>query len=314
MRFGPDPVKHSAKLAKTGPKWSRWLEGWGLLIPSVGVATLAACLALPQGTMPDYLPLPILSRQELDQARTQWFMDASAARQHPLAYDVRALGESFRMLGRLAHGTEALTVERRARFRNSVEKVRSQLGPAPLAQLRAVQGQLFLMALAAWEQSGLESDELIELGGDFIRIAVQLGWIEAAADTSPSQSPRALRLSEDERLALFVTRWNDLAGIQPDATLRLAPVWSLLALRARLRLPLARLDARDFALIKRVQALSPSYPGRLSEGLLNIRLGHRGPAVEALQEHLQMHPNGEYLLRARNHLQFALEHLPSDGL
>lgn len=315
MRFGPYSVKHSPRSGKSAPNWSRWLEGWGLLFPSVGVALLAAWLALPQGTMPDYLPLPRLSQLELDRAKRQWRSEANAVRQHPLDYDVRAIGESIRILGRLTHSGESLNGDRREQLRAAIQQVRIKTGTSQLGQLRAVQGQFFLDALAAWEQTGVENLELVELGGDFIRIATELSWVVGPKPVGASNAAvrRRLLLDEDERLALFITRWSDLAGVKDDAELRLAPVWPMLALRARLRLPLAQLGQRDFALIDRVSALLPEYPTQLTKGLLYIRLGNHSRAIEALQAHLEAHPDGPYRLRARNHLVYALEQLDGNG-
>src|SRR5512145_904030 len=107
MRFGPHPVKHSTKQAQTAPNWSRWLEGWSLIFPSVGIAVLAAWLALPQGMMPDYLPVLLVPRAELEEAREQRTQDFVAAMRRPLAYEIRAIGEGIRQLGQLVHQGEA---------------------------------------------------------------------------------------------------------------------------------------------------------------------------------------------------------------
>jgi hypothetical protein len=316
MRFGPYPVKHSAKRAESVPFWSIWLEGWGLILPSAGVALLAAWLALPQGTMPNYLPLPLLSKSELAAARQEQSSEAKQARQRPLGYSARAVGEAFRQLGRLVHGGEPIDVERRNRFRDFVRRVRRETGDEPLKQLRAIQSELFLAALNDWQKTGVESDDLIELGGDFIDVATGLGWVQAVVrvqGTAPAKTLRTLGLDQDERFALFATRWTDLAGLAEDASLHLPRAWPLLALRARLRLPLSELGPRDLNLVERVKRLAPNYPVHLSQGLLYVKLGDRGRAIEAFRTHLQNNPDGPYTLRAKNHLLYALEEMAGDG-
>lgn len=318
MRFRPFPVKHSPKRAESGPVWVIWLEGWGLIFPSVGVALLAAWLALPQGTMPNYLPLPLLSQSELTSARQEQVSKARQARQRPLGYSARAVGESFRQLGRLVHGGEPIDVERRNRFRDFVRGVRRETGDEPLKQLRAIQTELFLAALRDWEKTGVENDDLIELGGDFIVVATELGWVRAMAKAAAPAKPEARKLStlwldQDERIALFVTRWTDLAGLSEDASLHLPRAWPLLALRARLRLPLSELGPRDLKLVERVKRLAPNYPEHLSQGLLYAKLGDRGRAIAAFRAHLQHNPDGPYTLRAKNHLLYALEEMAGDG-
>jgi len=308
MRFHPHTVKDSPDGTKLAPIWPRWLEGWALAFPSVGVALLAGWLALPQGTMPNYLPLPTVSEPDLVRAIEQQKSEAEQARQHALAYEARAVGESLRQLGRLAHGGEPIDIERRNRFRKFAKDVRREVGDTPLKQLRSIQTELFLAALADWEKHGDETDDLIELGGDFIAVASELGWAKVVKGGKPS-----LSLERDERVALFVTRWTDLAGLTDDATLRLAPVWPIIALCARLRLPLSELGVRDLSLVRRLKMLAPNYPEQLSRGLIYAHLGERTQAIEAFQSHLAAHPDGPYALRARNHLVYALEKMTGNG-
>jgi hypothetical protein len=267
--------------------------------------------------MPDYLPQPLVSRSELARARRQVWAEADASRRHPLPYEIRVVGEVYRQLGRLEYGGASISVDRRNRFRELVRSARSKIGDSAVRQLRSIQAQLFLLALADWEQSGVETTELIELGGDFIAVATDLGWLAAdpksAAKVRSGAGPRTLGLDEDERQALFLTRWSDLAGTSEEDSMRLGAAWQLLALRARLRLPLSRLGRRDLGLIHRVGTLQPDYPDRLSQGLIYMQLGNRAEAIERLQSHLQLHPDGPYTLRARNHLVYAVEKMTGNG-
>ncbi|HEY5959414.1 MAG TPA: tetratricopeptide repeat protein [Polyangiaceae bacterium] len=308
MRFGPYPVKHSSFPAKSGHSWSRWLDGWVLMFPSVGLALLGACLALPQGTMPDYLPLPRIAAREMDASRRALEQHADAAYRDPLSYDVRAAGEHFRQLGRIAQQGQAISAKERDRFRALLQRARATSGVDAILRLRAVQARLFGAALAEWERTGKEDTDLKELGGDFLKVANALGWCAQKQNDARHRSTPVclLRLDQDERTALFLSRWVELAGLDADAALRLDPVWPLLALRARLQLPLPRLDERDLRLIERVKQLDPTYPEALGKGLILARLGNTSGAAEAFRMQLQLQPDGPYTLRARNHLQHVL--------
>jgi hypothetical protein len=50
---------------------------------------------------------------------------------------------------------------------------------------------MFVLALAAWEATGIETDDLKELGGDFLQKAASSGWI--AGDHAPPSVPEAQR-------------------------------------------------------------------------------------------------------------------------
>jgi hypothetical protein len=316
MRFGPYPVKRSDKLAETAPSLPRWLEGWSLLGPSVGIALLAAWLALPQGAIPNYLPLPAVPRGDIAAAKREQQTLAHGARSHALDYETRMVGEAFRQLGRLSHAGEPITVDRRARFRALVQNASARRGTLPLKQLRAIQAELFVTSLSEWERTGVENSELIELGGDFLSVAHELGWVTSAARGVPkgaSEGQRcSLNLDDDERLALFLTRWTDLAELSASPTVGVEKPWHLLAMRARLRQPLSRLGPNDLHLVDRVKSLVPDYPDLVSKGLILSRMGEHAQAISAFQAHLRTHPDGPLTLRARNHLIRAVEAMPDD--
>lgn len=294
----------------------RWLEGWGIIFPSVGIAALAAWLALPQGTMPDYLPLPRLSAPELSKSQRELTQAGAVARAHPLDYEVRAVGESIRQLGRSSHDGEPISAAQRERLHELVRGARAKAGDAALIALRAIQTQLFQAALRHWERTGIESEELIELGGDFLAFANAHGWIDGARGGATRSLTRGhqlrLDLSGAERAALFLSRWTELCAPEERA-IPLAPVWRLVALRARLRLPISRLRVQDLSLIERASALDPSYPELLGKGLLYLGLHDPEHASEALRAHLRLHPDGAYALRARNHLVYAAELMHGDS-
>lgn len=295
----------------------RWLEGWVVLFPSVGIALLATWLALPQGTMPDYLPVPTLRHDEIATLRTELVAADLRVRKRPLEYETRRVGECVRQLGRSWYEGEPVSVAQRERLRELVRSVRARSGDASLIDLRAVQTRLFLLALTAWETTGRASEDAIELGGDFLIKARQFGWLKGPSDCSKvsdaSPSKCVLDLAQDERAALFLNRWTDLASASGNDPLPLDSAWTVVALRARLKQPLSRLGAEDLRLIERVKRVDPSYPDALAKGLLFVQLGERQRAIEAFQSQLEAHPNGPFALRARNHLVYAIEKMSVDG-
>jgi hypothetical protein len=265
--------------------------------------------------MPDYLPLPRIAAREIDSARSALEKHADAAYREPLSYDVRAAGEYFRQLGRIAQHGQAIGVIERERFRGLLRRARTTSGVDGILRLRAVEARLFGAALVEWERSGKENADLQELGGDFLKVANALGWCapEQRAARRGSSSARSLELDQDERTALFLSRWSELAGLDADVPLRLDSVWPLLALRARLRLPLSRLERRDLKLIERAKRLDPTYPEALGKGLVLARIGEASAAAEAFRMQLQLQPDGPYTLRARNHLQHVLANPIDNG-
>jgi len=262
--------------------------------------------------------MPTLRHDELAMLRRDVVAANLHVQRRPLDYEVRRVGELMRQLGRLWHQGESASVAQRERMRGLMRSVRSRVGDEPLIRLRAVQTQLFLLALNTWQTTGVESEDAIELGGDFLSKARQYGWLKGPVDcTKPSgatSSRCVLHLDQDERAALFLNRWTDLASGSGNEQLRLGSAWTLVALRARLKQPLSRLGVEDLRLVDRMALVDPSYPGALAKGLLFVRLGERQRAIEAFRAQLQAHPNGPFALRARNHLVYALEKMNGDGI
>jgi hypothetical protein len=278
----------------TMPISRRWLEGWELIVPSVGIAALAAWLALPRPTLPNRLPLPTLDPTSLEQARDRLVEQAEQARRKPLPYEIRAIGERYRQLGRAMQSGIALSIDERGRYRAQLEQQLRAFGPEPLLELRAIQTELFVQALSSWEKTGQQSTELSELGGDFLDVF-----------RPPHSTSRHLPLTLDERRAIFLLRWTDLAGLTENSEFRLEPSWLLLTATLRLRRPLAEANGRTLAAIERVMTVDPEYPGDVARGLVFAQTGSYGAAAEHFRRFLAEHPNGPYSTRARHHLQFA---------
>jgi hypothetical protein len=289
------------------------------MIPSVGLAVLAAALALPQPTLPRYLPLPTLAPEALDVAKQRLLSDAMHARVRPLSYEVRSLGERFRQIGRAAHGGVEIRSDERERFRAQVRQTLEIVPIQEVRELRAVQTELFVQALTRFEKSSQSSEDLEELGGDFLELATSKGWVRLP-NAQKRATPRTLKrttisdsgavggaqllLSEDEIRAAFLLRWTDFAGLFDHPEFRLEPSWVVLASRRRLRVPVERMSPSELAVIERLGEVSPEYPAALARGILLGHLGAYGSAAASFREHLRTHGEGDFSLRARNHLLY----------
>jgi hypothetical protein len=217
-----------------------------------------------------------------------------------LPFEIRAIGERFRQIGRAVFNGNALSLDEQNRYRKQVGEKLAKQGAKPVLELRAVQTELFVSALHAYEQTGEVSLDLQELGGEFLELATRLGWVKSG----PSRAHRQLLLDTDERRALFLLRWTELAGLTDTADFRLAPSWILLGARTRLRAPLAKLGRSELEVVERVVAVDPGYPGSVAKGLLYAQLGAYDAAAEQFREYLTLHPNASFSTHAKNHLLF----------
>ena len=59
--------------------------------------------------------------------------------------------------------------------------------------------------------------------------------------------------------------------------------------------------------INKLGAIDPAYPLAYAQGVAQFRLGHFEASVEAFEAWVKEHPDGAYVLRARNYLRAALE-------
>lgn len=299
-------ARQSVKQQPTqGPKplsLGGYLEGWKPGLVVVAAALLLTLLVVPRPVAPDVLPVPRVDRREQGRVREQEATRASSARRTQLPYEVRAVGESVRRYGSIASlGRKDGDAELRT-LRNRVHDARQRSGNEPLLRLRALQTELFVQALDAWEATGEESQELRELGGDFLGQASREGFLGSRAH---------LDLSVEERRVVFRLRWNELTQLQKEDPF--AP--SLNEKRAYYRLllehPPAHLDTRgatlrDSKIVNALVSQDPEYPGLFARGVIASRLGRYAQAAEYFRQHLESRPDGPWRVRARNHLAAAL--------
>jgi hypothetical protein len=277
----------------------RKFEGIGGAAFVVGLATLAAALSAPRATEPDLLPLPVVDRAVLERVQEKSDALALEARTKGLTYDVRAVGEAFRR-------SMAATVEGRGAPESTVGEVllavrlaRKKGNDRGLVALLALQAELFVEATHAFEVSGKPSLELKELGGDFLAVAKQNGWIEGSR----------ILLDDDERAALFRVRWTEVTGLRREAafapTLDEYRVYYSHYLRKGAGVDGAR-DERVFSALGALEKRDPSYPSSFARGVLFYQKGLFDDSAAAFRAHLAAHPDGPWTLRARNHLLAAL--------
>jgi len=281
-------------------RWPGWLEGWALIVPSVGLAVIAAAIAVPRATAPKWVPQPLVHPGQLSAELQRTAGLAARARAHPLPYDVRELGELYRRLGRTQYESvlPVAGFELRA-WQDRLRTVHSALGSAPVLQLRALQCELLVLALRRWQMTGLADDDLIELGGDIATVARASRW----------------SLTDAERWALALKRWTMLAGLAKHHDFAAPRDLELTQLHFFYVHPEGSgepLDVRT-RILKRYGMIDPTYPVDYALGVLLALNGRPDTAVTYFARHLEEHPDGAFLLRARNHLIWAARQLSPVG-
>ena len=299
MIWGRSPVKHSnGDIENPGHgrrKAPVWLSGWTLAIPSAGVAIVAALLAVPRATKPVTVPQPVIHQRALGTVLSQLERRADIVRTKPLSFAVREVGEAYRRLGRTQYeGPQPLDDAQALGWQRLIRGVRSRAGDDSLLTLRAVQAKLLVNALDRWETTGKVPDDLVELGGDFVRLARTNHWYNADH----------LNMSLSERWALAMLRWTSLAGlsrVQPFVLSRELDIVQLRFFYSHASPDGSWLRAKQ-GIVLRYAELEPEYPVEYARGILFAEAGQMDFAAASFTRHLQLHPDGHYATRARNFL------------
>lgn len=311
-------VRREPAKNRPGSGLSRHFAGWQLGVLSVGIAGLAALLAVPRPVAPDVLPLPTVDRRE--QARTiqNEGARALAAERRELPFDVRAVGEALHRYGAANYTGDSTNMERElGELRVATGRALKRYGPELLLQLRAVQTQLFLRALSHWEGTGQVDSELRELGGNLLDKARRSGWIA---------SDHRLLMSSGQRRTLFRIRWDGLTGLlkrypfapsldewrvyyrflleHPEA-----PPGSPKGGPELARALLTERQAYVLALTRR----DPYYPAALARGVLAYQLERFDDAAREFRAYLGGHADGPWRLRVQNYLLAALLRARASG-
>lgn len=311
------PLKHPSAIAgKPVPGASRLWDGWQAGALVLLLASSAVFLAVPRAVEPVELPLPRIDQPAL--AATMAGDDALArkAEEATLDVDIRAVGRELRAYNRVvAAGEHDALYAARLRVVRATARALG-LSEEALLTLRAYQTVRFVSELRRWQQTGQVTDELEQLGGDFLRLAQRNRWC-AGLDRELIPDERVLR-------AFYKKRWNDVTGAN-------AGLFALTLDEDRVRLgfflqhpltttappegrsPLAQRrwqaanDRQRLQVIARLGQRDPSYPGQLARGVLLYQSQKFGAATEAFRRHLEAAPDGPHTLRAQNYLKAALD-------
>ena len=307
MKREPDVVKTpptGADERTSPPKFRRHLQGYELGLVTLGMVLTFALLTLPRASEPSTLPLPRIDRAEaLRRDREQRDLARSAERSG-LPFEVRAVGEALRRFGVTAAQGYDATHERqdiRERMKIALAKGQEPL----LLQLRAVQTQFFLAALSQFEQDGRPSQDLRELGGNFLEHAQRSGWFDEHRHCLGDATTLGV---------LFRWRWATL--VDRARVFPFAPSLNDWRIYYRfLLLHPERVQGQDPAnddsarlnLVSSLALKDPDYPAGFAKGYLLYRLGDREAAAIEYRAQLSKTDSGPYALLARNYLIYTLQ-------
>ncbi len=324
----PDGRRTSASTSRARRFLAKNLEGWQPGLLAVIIAAAITWLVVPWAAEPEVIPEPRFDHAAVARAAARDRELAKKAAARTLDTEVRALGDAIRAYGRVDFDEDAdhLRDARTAVARATGRAVAIDF--AGTAELRAFETEAFLTSLGRFARSGVIDDDLVELGGGYVR-SLRYNLLGNGHD-APADDARlraALRRSwEDfdvEARVGFKRRWNELTGLggapgKPNS-FDLGND-ELLAVYAReLRRPPALgidVDAKDGATVairarnaagfrrKRIVAISeidPTYPRLLALGVVNYQAGVFREAARDFSEWLERHPDGPWTLRAQNY-------------
>ncbi len=284
----------------------RHLEGWQLAPITLLMALFAALLALPRSAEPGCLPSPDVDASKIADIIREEQQRAARVRRTPLRFAVRAVGERVREYGIASLESRDEAGSAKGAIERAAARALQRYGAEPLLNLRAIQTELFLAALARWERTGVPDDELAELGGTFVQKAQANAWVDARG---------RLQMSELERRVVFRVRWGVLTALGKTAPFRSARDEWRVYYRFLLRHPeggrRAIGAARARAQLSYVSALAKfdlDYPADFANGILFYRTGEYRRSMLAFQQHLLLRPEGRWTLRARNFWLSAARH------
>ncbi len=308
-------MRREPKVVKTRPAGShervspadfrRHLQGYELGLVTLGMVLTFALLTLPRASEPSTLPLPRIDREQARLSDAHERELVTSAERAGLPFEVRAVGEAVRHFGATsAQGYDPAHDRQDIRERVKIALAKGQ-GPL-LLQLRAVQTQYFLAALAKFERDGKPSQDLQELGGDFLSHARQSGWFDEHRHCSADRTTLGV---------LFRFRWSSL--VEKARVFPFAPslndwriYYRFLLLHPERLAPGQDFSGDDEARLKLVNSLAhkdPDYPAAFAKGYLLYRLGDREAAAIEYRAQLGKSDSGPYALLARNYLIYALQ-------
>jgi hypothetical protein len=225
---------------------------------------------------------------------------AQQVRSQPLPFAVRELGEIYRRVGRSQSELSPSLVSAQVQsWRDMLRTVVANVGTRPILQLRALQCSLLVAAMRDWQATGRISDDLVELGGDLMSL------VKANRES----------LTDAECWSLALKRWTNLAGLTNNPAFQPSREIELTQLHYFYSHPTDDGDAFDtrVRILHRYAQLDPAYPVNYGLGVLMASGGRLSAAATSFAKHLELHPNGPFALRARNHLLWTVQRLNAVG-
>ncbi|MCC6645001.1 MAG: hypothetical protein IT374_05440 [Polyangiaceae bacterium] len=293
--------------AQTPRRRRPWHEGWQAGVIAVSVAAVGLALGAPRAVPPVDLPVPVPRQANLDATLAQHLrrgarMAARSAEARVQRFDQRRVGEAVRAFGvaDLARDQEALFGAKRELLA-AVQALRERPdGDEQLRELLGYQLSVFLRELGAWRATGQASPELGELAGSITQTITESGWLAPGRRLVPDVHVQA---------ALFQKRFAELTSAREVVGLNQdqhrALIAFLIAHPPRLDNPVALASYRARRVEEAAQ-VDDAYPAELARAMVRQQAGDASGAIEAYRKHFELHPDGPWTLRARNHLK-ALE-------
>lgn len=284
---------------------------------------------MPRATVPADVPMPQVDLRALEAVEAADRARAESARREPPPSDVRALGSA------LLDFNKAVTAGDDAAIHLARGGIDAALRPLygranaedDLLALRASHLAGFLTEVERFERTGEQSEELIALGGPFIRRLGLVGWVTGHhvhfdahalrvafktvwnSLTVGEDTKGKLMLALDEQRALYTFYFRDPHPGEVSLPGHLQELQEAKDERSCERARKSSLrDAELWRLekIKKLGVIDPSYPTKYALGVGFYRAGRFDQSSQAFRSYVEAHPDGPYALRARNHLMAAL--------
>jgi hypothetical protein len=301
------------------------------LVP-LAVGLLFGGLALPRSVPPREIPEPIIDGLALSATEAEDEARAARVVTTGLSSRLRAVGSAFRAFNE-AEARKADEATLGGAGDSLVRAVRAVTDAEVegLLDLRAYQVHGFLKEVHHYEQTGEQSEELLQLGGTFVERMEKAGWC----------ARHKVLLSEDARRTAFKATWNHLLGLDasPRFALALDEQRALYAFYLRHPHPPESERARVDAVVQRMHddasrthaqetveratatwllakigelaKIDKTYPVDLARGaVFFLRRDYRASA-SMYQGWLERNPTGAWTLRVQNYLRASL--LAADG-
>lgn len=313
------------RASSPGATSGRWLAA----IP-LSAAVLTMVLIMPRATPPDDIPLPQVDAKALEAVRKDDAARAASARVARLPGEVLFVGSALRDVNKaqVSYGDVDQIGLAQTTLTRAVEAVVADRagGIDALRTLRAVQLEGFLAEAERFEATGTPTEELELLSGPFLDHMVLAGWVDHGKILLDDAARRVayklvwntlvgadrvkeLGLTLDENRALYTFYLTHPHASEAQrlayANMRRVSATDAECKRAigqeRLDMELWRVDK-----IRKLGELDPTYPAGYALGVAYYRGARYDLSIEAFRRWIELHPDGPFALRARNHLMAAV--------